>query len=57
VSNDFMKFVKNNRLARTMPKKIYITEIANRCSLILYGRFLCIARIVPIFVYITASSF
>jgi len=51
-----MKFVKNNCLARTMPNFIYITEIVNRCSLILYGRFLCIARIVPIIVYITVAS-
>jgi len=51
-----MKFVKNNRLARTMPKKIYITEMVNHCSLTLYDRFLCIARIVPIIVYITATS-
>jgi hypothetical protein len=51
-----MKFVKNNRLARSVPNFIYITEMANRCSLTLYGRFLCIARIVPIIVYITAAS-
>jgi len=51
-----MKFVKNNRLARSVPNFFYITEMVNRCSLRFYGCFSCIARIMPIIVYITATS-
>lgn len=52
-----MKFVKIFSLARSVPKKIYITLIAKPTINSLQGQFSAIARIMPKNIYITLRHF